>query len=542
MSEEEKPSPRSKPTPFRILGWCPDRQRIHYQHSQTGQISSVRPGAQASTLLQLAPFDHWVERFGNEKDDKVTAGGWDKALDSVITSANTAGVFTPEQMRGRGVWMDGDAVVWHLGDRLEVNGRRVELIDHRSSHHYPRLPALAVDPQVATLTDGEGQSILETIRSMGWAGAHDALHLAGWVVLATVGGALECRPVLQLTNPHGGGKSYTKSKVIERLLAGLAVSRSNSTEAGIRQTLKADSLPAIIDESEAEDPARRAGHLKLARLSFDGTATDRGTTHGQALSYAVRSSICLIGINAVILNAADRSRTVVISRQQLPAAEWQPVEKQITERLSTTIGARLLRRAVTHLPTLRANAQTFRRAVEGQLAGSGAARAGDTYGHLLAGAHLLISTAEIDDGQALGWLDEIGWSAAAAMGETGGDVVDGAAEAWQCLRHLLSHEEPWKLETGTGRITIGELLRERTPDAIAALGRRGIKVTDVGLVVANDAAALAPIYGRTKWAQGGHVARLRDLPGSYPSGQTRFNAHLSGKGTTIPSATVEGQP
>lgn len=520
--------------PFTILGWSDDRQRIHYQHRQTGQIASIKPAAQAGPLLQLAPVGWWEQEHPGRNGPN-----WVAACSYVIELGNRAGTFAPEAMRGRGVWIDNDAVVWHLGDHLEVNGEHVALIDHRSSHHYPRLPRLDISPKVEPLSNAEGQAILNAIIRMGWTGKHDGLHLAGWAVLASVGGALKVRPVLQLTSPFGSGKTYTSVNILQPMLGGLAISRSNSTEAGIRQILRADSLPVMIDESEGEDPQRRAGHLKLSRLSYDGTATDRGTTHGQAMSYAVRSSICLIGINTFISNPADRSRTVVVSRRQLPAEQWAQVDRQVQQVITTSTGERLIRRTITNLHTLRANAATFRRAVEAQLAGSGAARAGDTYGHILAGGHMLVSTARLSDDTALEWLDSIGWTATEAMGETGGTVVDGAAEAWQCLQHLLSHEEPWKNDTGTGRISIAELIKVRTPDATTALSRRGIKVTDHGLVVANHAEALAPIYGKTKWAGGGHSARLRDLPGT-DAVQKRFEVIGIQRGTCVPLAAVQG--
>ena len=395
---------------------------------------------------------------------------------------------------------------------------------------------------MAPLSDAEGQQILSAVEAMGWSTPLDPLHLLGWAVLANVGGALEKRPVLQLTSKFGSGKTYTRERVLEPLLAGLAISESNTSEAGIRQTLKADTLPVLIDESEGEEHGRREGHLRLARLSYDGTPTSRGTTHGQAISYAVRSSVAMVGINTTITNPADRSRTVVVGRQQLEQAQWAEVDRQVRELLTPETGARLLRRAVNHLPTLRANVATFRRVVEGQLRRGAAARAGDTYGALLAGAHLLMSTAAVDDAQALDWLDAMGWSAGLALGEAGAEEQDATAESRQCLEHLLSHEEQWRSDTGTGRVTIRELVElARTPSgaedaeqARKALGRRGIRATDTGLAIANTAEALAPIYGKTKWRDGGHRARLLDLEGTQAAGKVRFPVIGSARACKVP--------
>ena len=155
--------------------------------------------------------------------------------------------------------MDGTKVVWHLGDRLEVNGKPVALIDFESAFYYQRLARLAIDPSTDPLSDAEGQAILKAVRAMGWISPLDHLHLLGWIVLATVCGALDKRPVLQITCGFGRGKTYTLTVVVAPLLAGLAISESNSTEAAIRQNLSTDTRRVLIDESEGEDHHRREG-------------------------------------------------------------------------------------------------------------------------------------------------------------------------------------------------------------------------------------------------------------------------------------------
>lgn len=544
LVEVAAPAPSAKeqqtadlPDTFRVLGWDPDRSRIYYQHSETGQIAWIKPAATAGTLMNLALLKEWEKIHSGER-----GVAWDSALSAVISAANKAGVFVVERTRGRGVWLDNNSVVWHLGDRLVVNGKPVKLIEQRSANHYPRLPALDINPMVEPLNDAEGTAILNAVKAMGWASPLDPIHLLGWVMLANVGGAIDKRPVLQNTSERGSGKTFVRERVLEPLLAGLAISRSGSTEAGIRQILKADALPVIIDESEGEDAHRRKGHLLLARLSYDGSPCDRGTTHGQALTYAVRSSVALSGINATITNPADRSRTVMVSRKFLPVTTWQPVAQQIEALCTAATGARLLRRAVGNLLTLRANVATFRRVVEAMLNGTAAARAGDTYGALLAGAHLLLSTAEVDDDAALAWLDAIGWNAEKALGDDTED--EDTNEGKQCLTAILTHEEPWRLvaeERGSGRISIRELVvlahsgaGDEMAEAQKILGRRGIKWTDCGLVIANKAEHLAPILKGTRWRDGAHRARLLDIPGAAAAGMVRFPAIGTMRATKLP--------
>jgi hypothetical protein len=169
---------------------------------------------------------------------------------------------------------------------------------------------------------------------------------------------------------------------------------------------------------------------------------------------------------------------VVVGRELLPQAQWAPVDQRLRKLLTPQTGARLLRRTVTHLPTLRANVATFRRVVEGQLSSGVAARVGDTYGALLAGAHLLTSTALMNDVGALDWLDSIDWSAAAAMGDAGAEEQDATAESRQCFHHLLKHEEPWRSDSGTGRLSIRELI-DLAP---AGASRRTVRVNPRAVV------------------------------------------------------------
>ena len=534
--------------PFKVLGWCTERKVIWYQHRQTGQIANITPSAQATPLLKLAPQKYWKDNFPQENEKAAGGIAWTKAASKIIEDANREGVFSLDRLRGCGVWMDGSRVVWHLGNRLEVDGSPVGLIDIQSSYHYQRLQKLNVDASVAQLSDEHGQGILKAVGAMGWASPLDHLHLLGWIMLANVGGAIEKRPVLQITCGYGKGKTYTLSFVVSPLLAGLAISQSNCTEASIRQTLGTNTLPVLIDESEGEDQNKREGHLRLARLSYDGVATSRGTTHGKALTYAVRSSIALVGINATVPNPADRSRFVVVGRQPLPQAKWEKVDRQLQELITIETGVQLLRRTVTHLATLRANVATFRRVVEAQLPDGAAARAGDTYGALLAGAHLLSSTKLLDEAQALNWLDEMKWNAADALGLDASPEQSAAAEGEQCLAKLLSHQENWKADSkGTGRLTVRELVglarspgsSEEAVEARLVIGRLGIKATEKGLVIANSPEALAPIYSNTKWRNKGHIERLRDLPNAKAAGLEHFPALGSHKATELPWVGVD---
>ena len=135
-----------------------------------GRVANCRQ----TPLLQLAPIAHWEALHPSR-----TGIDWAVACSAVIEDANRAGVFAVDRVRGRGLWIDGGRVVWHLGDRLEVDGQEVALIEHISAHHYPRLPALDIDPTAAPLSDAEGLEILAAVAAMGWSTPLSGADLTG---------------------------------------------------------------------------------------------------------------------------------------------------------------------------------------------------------------------------------------------------------------------------------------------------------------------------------------------------------------------------
>jgi hypothetical protein len=512
--------------PYRILGWSTKLDAVWVQKGNSGIVGSV-PLSKAG-LQRLAPISYWETLFPGR-----SGAGWDAAISNVHDAAEALGVFTPDRIRGRGVWLDNDRVVWHLGNRIEVNGQLVHLTElQATAFTYASLPALDINPQVAPLTDAEGIAILDLLhKDMKWDHNGDGLLLAGHTVLGNVCGALEIRPGIQYTGPTQAGKSTTERTIARPLQAGLALRTSGATEAGVRQVMRDDALPVVIDESEEENARQRDGHLHLLRLSFDGQQQVKGTPGGQALTYTMRSMITLIGINAAIPNPADRNRLVVIRPQKLQPDAWTKFQVMRDKLITIEAGRRLVRRTVSNLPALLANIKVFTAVLSSQ---KGSDRTHQVLGSLLAGAHHLTSTAVLDPDAALTWLDAVGW---AGLDDDALEATSADAEARACLDHLLSYSVLWK-GSQTGSITVLELLqivrntKSDAGDASAALGRLGIKWDrERQLVVANS----CKVFAGGKWANGNHRDHLLSLKGAEAlASAARFPGWKVSKGVSLP--------
>jgi hypothetical protein len=544
------PSPAPLPeAPFRILGWSTKMDAIWVQTGKTGTVASIPPTKNG--LQRIAPLPYWETLYPGRNGP-----GWDAAISSICEQAHDLRqTFTPDRIRGRGVWLDNNRVVWHLGNRLEVDGQLLPLTALRDSGWtYASLPALEIDPSVAPLSDVEGSAILALIHNrMQWENAGDGLLTAGHAVLGNICGALDIRPGLQLTGSSGGGKSTTERTISRPLQGGLGVRPSGATEAGIRQRMQSDALPVVIDESEQESPKVREGHLKLLRLSFDGQEQIKGTAGGQALTYTMRSSITLIGINATVPNLADRNRLVVIRPRKMPSTQWTAFQLQRDALISVETGRRLIRRSVSNLKALVANIKTFQAVLAGQgLAG----RSAEVYGSLLAGAHHLTSTAVLEPAQALAWLDSVGWT---GLDEETEEAIASDAEGRACLEHLLGHSVPWKCSQ-TGSIAVLELLKIaqglsqtmgednaselNKAEAVKALGRLGVKLDrELGVVVSMVVSKACTVFSSTRWANGAHHDRLLELKGAKPlASPVRFPQGRNARGVSLPIELLDPEP
>jgi putative DNA primase/helicase len=543
--------------PFTCLGFEGDA--YYYQPHETGQVLRFTGKGHTSTaLLQLAGENWWLSAYPSK-----TGVNWPTAFSMLFRRQAAVGVFDPSRVRGRGAWLDDGRCVLHLGDRLIIDG---ESFDVRwpppTRFNYQRAASMDINTDLEPLTDQEGSQLIHVADQFHWETPASGLLIAGWIALAPICGALSWRPHVWLTAGSGSGKSTLLDRFLGPLLADLAIyPEGNTTEAWVRQTLRADARPVVFDEAESNekpDQQRIQSVLSLARVaSSSGRGViGKGGASGEAQQFRIRSMFLLCSIVTALKHGADHSRFAQLtmrSPKYLPRqqrqAHWQALSADL-DLITPELGQRLLLRSVRSIGVIRESVAAFRRAAGERLDSQ---RQGDQYGTLLAGAWSLMSQRPATHADALALIDANDWQAYLDSSEP---------DENRCLQQILQHQvrvETERLQlTGANVVsnakvltrTVWELVEAVRADAEACevpadvaeahLGRIGLRVQDERLLVSNTALGLQRILAETPWAHSWPTV-LGRIPGAEKPGKVRFKG-MSGnsRAVSLPLVGVEG--
>jgi len=523
---------------FICLGF--DNDAFYYQPHSTGQVTRLSRSAHTGTnLCAIAPLRYWETLYPSKM-----GVNWTAAASSLFEKQSQAGIYSPDRIRGRGAWWDQKQSVLHLGDRLVVNGVNRSVADGipSSRYLYQRLGNLRGPGNAKPLTDAESYVLAELAERFHWEVPASGLLIAGWVALAPICGALDWRPHIWLTAGAGSGKSAVLDRFISPLLGDLSLLvAGNTSEAGLRQTLRADALPVVFDEAESNerlDQQRMQSVLSLARVaSTESRAqTIKGTAEGDAQRYTIRSMFLMSSIATALKQGADKSRFAQLTLRnpnEMPKAErikhWEDLERDLDKYITEHIGQRLQARTISLIPIIRQSIKIFSRAASEAFDSQ---RLGDQYGTLLAGAWSLQSSQVVTRDQAWALIEQNNWEPYSQATEI--------PDEQRCLQHILQHQLRVEADKTVTR-SINELvdaaaLRIVDSDitsavAQAVLGRNGIKSDDGCVVISNTSKHIAAILSDTAWSNCWPTVLSR-LPGAIKNGVTRFKG-MSGTSRSV---------
>jgi putative DNA primase/helicase len=387
-----------------------DRTQIFiYQHEKKMITARGEADWSESALTAIAPLHWWELNFPGDKGlNRKLAVNWLQRM------AFKRGYFDPNSLRGRGAWRDDGRFVFHFGHQLWVDGQMMDVTKIDSTYIYEQGRRLRL-PAEEPLSTADGKKVFETFQGFAWTRPASAILMAGWCALAPVGGALRWRPHVWITGGAGSGKTTILNFTHWLLNGSNLYAQGNSTEAGIRQSLRTDSLGVIFDESEQNnerEALRMQNVLSLIRQSSteSDAKTFKGTQGGDSMHFIIRSMFCMGSIQVGLKQQADMERISILAlkpkreavgEEEKAAAAWKRISASMTAlRSDAELPAKMLRRTLTLLPIIVQNVEVFAQAAAETF---GSQRDGDQYGALLAGAWSLVSTklATIDEARAM---------------------------------------------------------------------------------------------------------------------------------------------
>lgn len=497
--------------------------QYYFYPVESGQITALTaPGLNSmQNLYRLAPRKFWEDAYGDggKLPDKQICS---MASAHLMDACHRRGIYLPETTRGVGVWIDDGEVVVNTGDAIY----------HRGQKHHPAVFkgqfVYESGPRVMTMNDvplrnADADKVRQICRMLTWKKPLFADLLAGWMVIAPVGGALGFRSHIWLTGGSGTGKTTIVSKIIAPVIGQMAIMREGgTTEAAVRKALGKSSRPYFLDEAESEGMRAKANMqqiLTLARIAASG-----GTIQNANETFRVQSCFGFSSIVPAIEQLADENRITLLSVERNPrptrGEEYAKLLQTINETFTPDYCARLMARTVQNMDALLQNTATFTLAAQMKF---GNARSGEHIGPMLAGAFLLTSTRLLSLDEARSWIDAQEWS-----WHEGND--DGQSDSHRCLSHMLAARIRYDVQGMSKESPVGELVdvaakgdADDAARAHKALRSYGFFVEDGRLYVANTSPPIKRIMADTPWTV--WKSSLERYPGAdNAGGKTRYFA------------------
>jgi len=552
IPEIHEDEPEMKNPYFKCLGFENNETSLYvffvYRTNTIVKLSAG--GITTANLLQLAPLNYWegaypkpTARSGTVKFEINTVA------DHLITLCTKQNIFNPTKIRGRGAWIDNGVPVIHCGDTLIVNGVRTPFVKHKSRYIYEAGQELGFE-LTAPLPARDANKLIQMLERLNWARDINARLLAGWIVIAPLCGALSWRSHMWLTGASGSGKSEVMKMFIKRFLGQMFVdAQGATTEAGIRQYLKADALPVVFDEAESEDrkaSERMQAVLEIMRASStsDGGKIIKGSSGGSAAQFNIRSCFAFASIGANLTQRSDISRITVLEiKPDLrpdKKERWQETLDIYYSVVTEEFIKAFQSRSVMLMPVIMKNAETFSNAAASELDNQ---RTGDQLGALLAGAYSLYSDSLISYDDAKKWIKERDWSEE-RMSEATRDEV-------KILHRIMDAET--RVETAnsdTRTRTIGELIIAARGDnrdplesalitkerAIETLKRVGILIEGQDAIFSDNSQFITKLLYNTPYSKN-YPTILSRVNGAVKADNVMFGSHVKTRATKI--ATIE---
>ena len=513
-------------TDVKALGY--DGENIYYyQCNITGHIVPIRPSEHRELVFYSITADklYWMKHFADDESGKID---WKGAASTMMGRCHKIGYFHPEMIRGGGVWRDTGRVVAHMGDVLLVDGKENAVSGFKSNFIYEAMVhrVRLVEP----LPLSEIQKIDQLAQRFPFTSPADATLLVGMVVCGMLSGILSWRPHVWITGDQSSGKSSILSHFLNPLWAPLGgiFSEGKTTDAGIRQKLRRNSYPVVIDESESDnrgEAERIEALIQMIRSASSDSESRvyKGSVSGKAVEFVVRSCFVLCSISHGLEKAQDKQRFTVLScaMTQKHIDSWGQLSVDLKKVLTPEFALGLFSHVIFNAETILRSIDIFKSSIVTNVKNADT-RLGYQMGSLMACAHYVKTGRLPGEGEAKSIVDSMNVSPQMEREDT--------SVPMQTLSFLLSYILP--MDSGEKR-TVGEIVQHAMNDLInvtdnswnSVLQRYGLRVIDEVLWISSSNPQTLKIF--KECGVKGHFGMFALLPGA-----EKKNIRFSGSGTT----------
>lgn len=517
-----------KPKPiFKILGMSDGK---NYFLSQNRVYAYSPSEIKKSNLLYLAPMSYWEDNYKGGK-----GVNWDSIANHLAQVSRSINFYCEDMLRGHGAWEDDNKYLYHAGDKLFYNNEIIELDDIDDSKFIYEL-GRPIDLNLnKMLTIEEGNEFISMLGKFSWSNDISSILLAGWLVCAPICGALKWRSNAWISGEHGSGKSWILKNVVMRILKNFSICvQGSTTEAGIRQELKNDSLPIIFDEIEninlnAADRIEQI--LEMARISSSENDAKilKGSSGGKPLAYKLRTMFLFSSINVSLKQTADISRICILELKKSSDKKLEDLNN-IAKYLSPEFCDKFITKVLKNMNMIIKNIDIFRERAGMHFSNQ---RKGDQIGTLLGAGYSLTKDKLFTEEEADYYIKSHNYS----------DVQiedDLESDADKCLKFLFSYS----VRVGLENVPLGTLINYlngnddgliniNKNEAIFNLKIHGILFEDKKIIIANKHPKLDAIFKGTQF-DGGYASIIRRAKGATSIGEKRFASGIKSRAWSVP--------
>lgn len=316
---------------------------------EQGRVLIFSRGTKKSTrLVRVSSLKRYdlIQIVGAEKGKLLSMGGLtlDQVKTAVAEAASAAPRLASADPIGQGIHSVAKGYLMVNGDEVWIQeDGQIDWQRHEGPmYQNQQLDLRPNDPWWPSQANGvEWESAKEAFEwlqsrvtnAFHFAHPKDSEILAALVVATIIQGCWHRRPIVAINGPSNSGKTTLLTK-LKTIFGPWTLLSDHPTEAGIRQSVRHDLRPILIDE--AEECSSRSTVNQLLRTSTGGGSILKGTKDQEAKAYKLKHIVFVASIESGLLEEPDQNRRISLQLNRVPSGsafeiageddieEWQP--------------------------------------------------------------------------------------------------------------------------------------------------------------------------------------------------------------------------